>query len=174
MIYFDFYDIPIAFYLDEIALKKAFYTKSKEFHPDFHTLATDDAQERALEMASLNTEAYKVLSKFDSRMEYILREKGILEEEGQAKLPQDFLMEMMELNELIMELEFDFDENNLQKAKNELQILENESLSEVEAILKDYDDSTASQDILKKIKIFYLKSKYFLRIQKSILTFAPH
>jgi molecular chaperone HscB len=174
MTYFKFYDIPVAFYLDEIALKKAFYAKSKEFHPDFHTLSDDAAQENALEMASLNTQAYKVLSNFDSRMEYILKEKGILEEEGQAKLPQDFLMEMMELNELIMELEFDFDENIFRKAKNELQNIENELFNEVEALLKNYNDDSDNEEILKKIKIFYLKNKYLLRIQKSISTFAPH
>jgi molecular chaperone HscB len=172
--YFDFYQIPIGFYIDEAALKKAFYAKSKAFHPDFHTMADDDAQEHALEMSSLNTQAYKTLSNFDNRMEYILREKGILGEEGQDKMPNDFLMDMMELNELIMELEFDFDEGNLQTAKNMLQNLENESLNAVSEILKTYHPSTTTSEEEKKIKIFYLKRKYFLRIQKSILTFALH
>jgi molecular chaperone HscB len=174
MTYFDFYNIPVGFYLDEAALKKAFYAKSKTFHPDFHTLADDEAQEEALAMSSLNTQAYKTLSNFESRMEYILREKGILGEEGQEKMPQDFLMEMMELNEIIMDLEFDFDENNLEKAKNMLQVFENESLNEVEHLLRNYDEKTSNSDDEKKIKIFYLKSKYFLRIQKSLRTFAPH
>jgi molecular chaperone HscB len=172
--YFDFYNIPVGFYLDEAALKKAFYAKSKAFHPDFHTLADDAAQEDALAMSSLNTEAYKTLSNFESRMEYILRTKGILGEEGQEKMPQDFLLEMMELNELIMDLEFDFDAANLEKAQKMLQSLENEALNEVESILKHYNESTTSAEDEKKIKIFYLKSKYFLRIQKSIRTFAPH
>ena len=174
MTYFNFYQIPIGFYLDEAALKKAFYAKSKEFHPDFHTMADDDAQERALEMSSLNTQAYKTLSNFDNRMEYILRERGILGDEGQDKMPNDFLMDMMELNELIMELEFDFDENNFQIAKNMLQNLENESLNDVSTILKTYSPTTTTSEDEKKIKIFYLKRKYFLRIQKSMLTFAPH
>jgi molecular chaperone HscB len=172
--YFDFYQIPIGFYIDEAALKKAFYAKSKAFHPDFHTMADDDAQEHALEMSSLNTQAYKTLSNFDHRMEYILRERGVLGEEGQDKMPNDFLMDMMELNELIMELEFNFDEDNLQTAKNMLQNLENESLNNVVDILKTYHPSTATSEEEKKIKIFYLKRKYFLRIQKSISTFAPH
>lgn len=174
MNYFDFYEIPVAFYIDDAALKRAFYAKSKAFHPDFHTLADDDAQEYALEMSSFNSEAYKTLSNFDTRLEYILRLKNQLGEEGQEKMPQDFLVEMMELNELIMELEFDFEENNFQKAKSILQDIEQETFSEVENILKKFNEATATEDEYRKIKIFYLKNKYLLRIQKSLSTFAPH
>lgn len=172
--YFEFYEMPIAFYIDDAALKRAFYAKSKAFHPDFHTLSDDDTQEHALEMASFNSEAYKTLSNFDARLEYILRLKNQLGEEGQEKMPQDFLMEMMELNELVMELEFDFEDANFQKAKNILQDIEQETFSEVEDILKNFNDTTATVEDYKKIKIFYLKNKYLLRIQKSLSTFAPH
>lgn len=172
--YFEFYEMPVAFYIDDAALKRAFYAKSKAFHPDFHTLADDETQDFALEMASFNSEAYKTLSNFDARLEYILRLNNQLGEEGQEKMPQDFLMEMMELNELIMDLEFDFDKEKYEQAKKISQDIEREAFSEVEATLKNFNVATASEDDYKKIKNFHLKNKYLLRIQKSLSTFAPH
>ena len=52
----------------------------------------------------------------DLRMRYILELEGSLGEEGQNQIPQDFLMEMMEINEALMELEFDFEESAYQKS----------------------------------------------------------
>jgi molecular chaperone HscB len=103
-----------------------------------------------------------------------LRMKGQLAAEGLEKMPQDFLMEMMELNELVMELEFEFEESHFEKAQNIIQQLEKEVFNEVESILVNYDEATASEEDYKKIKNFYLKNKYLLRIQKSLATFAPH
>lgn len=174
MNYFEFYDLPIQFYLDEADLKKKFYAKSKAYHPDFHTLADEATQEHALEMSSLNTIAYKTLADFDSRSQYILQLKGMMAEEGQEKMPNDFLMDIMELNELIMELEFDFDESQLEKAKKTIQNLENEAFANVKSILESYNHSNTSEEDLQKIKIFQLKKRYFLRIQKTLSTFAPH
>ncbi|NJN78060.1 MAG: DnaJ domain-containing protein [Saprospiraceae bacterium] len=79
--------------LNEKALKKKFYQLSKQFHPDFYTLESEEKQAEILELSTINNDAYKTLSDFDKRMEYILKEKGVYAEEGQNKVPQDFLME---------------------------------------------------------------------------------
>ncbi len=172
MNYFEFYETPVSFILDEKKLKRQFYQKSKALHPDFFTLESADKQAAALELSTFNNEAYKVLSDFDSRMEYILKLRGFYEEEGQNKVPQDFLMEVMEINEAIMELEFDYDETAFQRVKKEANMLETKLLEEIMPTLESYNDVEANEELLKKIKKFYLKRKYFLRIQKSLSIFA--
>jgi molecular chaperone HscB len=173
MNYFDFFDLKPAFLLDEKDLKKRFFSNSKKFHPDFHTLEGEEKQAEVLEMATLNTLAYKTLSDFDTRMDYILDLKGMKKEEGQEKMPQDFLMEMMDINEILMELEFDFDDSSYQKVKKDIENMESEVFSEVDSILQNFDYEEVTLSDLEKIKIFYLKRKYLLRIQKTCSTFAP-
>ena len=173
MNYFEFYDIPVSFSLDEAALKKTFYANSKRYHPDFFTLESEAKQNEILELSTRNTQAYKTLSNFDSRMKYILDLKGALAEEGKNTLPQDFLMDMMDINEAIMELEFDFDEPMYHKAINDTQVIENQIFEEVKPIVETYQDGVTPQLDLEKVKIFYLKKRYLLRILENLSKFAP-
>ena len=172
MNYFEFYETPISFNLDEAALKKSFLKKSRQFHPDFYTLESDEKQAEVLELATYNTEAYKVLSDNSARMKYILELKDAIAPEGQNQLPQDFLMEAMEINEQIMELEFDFDEKNYQKIASEIENLKNNLKNEVEPILQHFDFEQVSENDLEKIKNYYFKSKYCLRMSENVSKFA--
>ena len=109
MNYFAFFGLPEQLNIDQARLKTTFYENSKKFHPDFYTLASSEEQLSALENSTYNNEGYKVLQNFDSRLKYFLEINNQLAEEGQNQIPQDFLMEMMDFNEQLMELEFDFD-----------------------------------------------------------------
>lgn len=173
MNYFEFYDIPVSFKIDAAALKKLFYAYSRKYHPDFHTLENADKQAEILELSTLNTEAYKTLSDFDKRMKYVLDLKGTMGAEGENKLPQDFLMDMMDINETIMSLKFDFDESEYQKTLTTIQNIENQLFELIEPVINSFDDSISSQEDLEKIKIFYLKKRYLLRIRENLSKFAP-
>lgn len=172
MKYFELYDLPISFLLDGKLLKRKFYQLSKQFHPDFYTLENEEKQAEILELSTINNEAYKTLSDFDKRMEYILKEKGVYSEEGKNKVPQDFLMEMMDINEALMELEFDFDASTYETAKQNIKDLEAALYNEVLPILKDYKDTDTSTVELEQIKDFHFKRKYLLRIQNNLAKFA--
>ena len=89
-----------------------------------------------LELSTLNNEAYKTLSDFDKRMKYILEIKAVLDEEGKNQIPQDFLMEMMDINEQLMELEFDFDPNIYRKVKSELAQQEKQAYQSIQSIIE--------------------------------------
>ena len=173
MNYFEFYDLPISFQLDEAALKRSFYANSKRYHPDFFTLENEEKQNEILELSTLNTQAYKTLSDFDRRMKYVLELKDVFEEEGKNSLPQDFLMDMMDINEAIMELEFDFDETAYQKVIKDAQNIGNQILEEVKPIVENYQDGDTPQSDLEKVKNFYLKKRYLLRILENVSKFAP-
>jgi molecular chaperone HscB len=172
MNYFEFFKIPVSLNLNEAELKKAFYSNSKKFHPDFFTLESKEKQMEVLELSTLNNNAFKTLSNFDKRMKYILELKEVLGEEGKNKIPQEFLMEMMEINENLMELEFDFDKNNFDKIQNSLKKLESILLEEVNPYIENYNDAAPKEVELDAIKNYFLKKRYLLRIKENLNKFA--
>lgn len=172
MNYFEFYNIPVSFKVDQAALKAVFYANSKKYHPDFYTLESDEKQAEILELSTLNNQAYNTLNDFDKRMKYILELKGVMNEEGQNKLPQSFLMDMMEINETLMELEFDYDEAKKNEALYHLENQEKSIFTEVEFILENYQDENTNEAELLAIKDYYLKKRYLLRIRENLDKFA--
>ncbi len=173
MNYFSFFDIPISPSIDEGALRKKFLRKSKEYHPDFYTLESEEKQAEILELSTLNNQAYKILKDFDKRLKHLLDIKEALQEEGQNKLPQDFLMEMMDINEGVMELQFDPSEEHYSRIQAEIKLLENTLNQSIEPILKSYDDTNVKEEELEMLKNYYLKKRYLLRVLENLSTFAP-
>ena len=172
MNYFDFYNIPISFNVDAAALKKTFYSYSKKYHPDFYTLESEERQAEILELSTLNTQAYKTLSDAERRMKYVLELTGAMGEEGQNKLPQDFLGDMMDINEAIMDLEFDPNPEDVQRVRNDVQQFDNQLVTDIKPFLDNYQQGVSSTDALEKIKIFFLKKRYLLRIYENLSKFA--
>ena len=174
MNYFEFYDIPLCFEVDEARLKRIFLKNSRKFHPDFHTGASEEEQEEMLAKSTLNNEAYKTLRDADLRMKYILEITGTYKDGDKSgnALPNDFLMDMMEINEALMELEFEPNPTELEKVKKSVQFFENELVTEVSPSFESFKSTEGKEEELKKIKIFYLKRKYLLRIKEKLFTFA--
>ncbi len=167
MKYFELFDIPVAFHLDEAALKTSFIKLSRECHPDHFTLASEEKQDEMLERSTEINKAYKVLGDFDQRLQYILTQKGALEGEGQDKLPQAFLMEMMDINETIMDLQFDPDPAMTTKAKEQIAAFDAELQSGIAGVLQA-PDAVNNEDALSSAKDYYLKKKYLKRIYENL------
>ncbi|MBA9076270.1 MULTISPECIES: iron-sulfur cluster co-chaperone HscB C-terminal domain-containing protein [Rufibacter] len=174
MNYFHFYDLPESFLPDEKAIQTKYYALSREYHPDFYTLEPQEKQQEILEKSTLNTNAYRTLSNFDRRMQYILEQHGLLEEGGQNDLPQDFLMEVMELNEQLMELEMDYDSMTYKVVRDQTEQIEGELKAEIWPVLESYSTLSpeAQAEALKQVKNYYLKQRYLLRIKESLNKFA--
>lgn len=171
MNFFQFFDIPISFLLDEGDLKRRYYANSKRLHPDFFTLEAEEKQAEILEQSAYNNRAYKTLADFDARMKYILELKGLMPEEGQAALPQEFLMEMMEINEELMELEFDYDEERRAKVERMVEELSAGLLEEVSPTLSAFDAGAEGLDLGPVVE-YYFKKRYLLRIKENLSKFA--
>lgn len=171
MNFFDFFQLPVSFLIDEAALKKAYYANSKKYHPDFYTLEPAEKQNEILELSTLNNEAYQTLADPDRRLRYLLDIHGAIAEEGNNDIPQDFLMDMMDINEAIMDLEFDFDPEKLAQTQSQLEKLEKELYDEIFPVLQSFDAQSASLPALKE---YYFKKKYLLRIRENLSKFATH
>lgn len=169
MDYFDFYDLAVSFLLDEGDLRHKFLQKSKQYHPDFYTLDTQEKQDEILALSTKNNEAYKVLSDPDKRLKYILEKKGLLGDAANNKMSPEFLMEMMEVNEAVMELQFDFDATAYQKIVEQVAQEEQQLQDEVQPLLEKYDDSTTNKEaVLQKILDYYLQKRYLRRLKQNL------
>ncbi len=173
MNHFEFFGIPMRFIIDEDALRKIYYANSKKYHPDFYTLEPEEKQAEILELSTLNNQAYLTLADFDKRMKYILECKGVMADEGQNQLPQAFLAEMMDINEALMELEFDFDAGKYAQALHDADNLEEELFDEIYPVLQQFEDKAQDLGTLSAVKDFYLKKRYLLRIKENLAKFAP-
>jgi molecular chaperone HscB len=166
--YFEFYGLPVSFLTDQEQLKKKFFEHSRSYHPDFHTLASEEHQATALEKSTLNNQAYRVLSDFDQRMKYILDLFGKLKEEGENKVPDDFLMEMMELNEGVMELEM---QPSLEKKEDLIQQIDGisqEAIDEIKELLVRERIDELQEAEWSLISAYYLKNRYLRRLRENI------
>ena len=171
--YFVFFELEEKFFLDEKALKKRYQDISRKNHPDYF-IEDEKKYDEALKVTSVCNAGYKTLSKLGNRIPYILKLNGLLEESGNA-IPQDFLMQMMDMNESLMELQMDFDAKQFELTLTEWKSI-NEDLDGSLVAKCEAADATENQEdraqIVKEIKDFYLKQKYLLRIKETLDKFA--
>jgi len=103
MNYFELFDLPMSFEVDKKLLTSKYYALSKKYHPDNFSQGTGAEQDQAQEKSSAINKAYRALKNKQSRIKYVLVLNGVSFEEGKEQMPQEFLMEMMDINEAIME-----------------------------------------------------------------------
>ncbi len=171
MNYFEFFNISVSFNPDLSILKQAYFAKSKEYHPDFFTNATLEEQNHALQQSSFNNTAYKVLSNEHSRFKYILELGGLIGQDIKEEMPQEFLLEMMDFNEELMDLQFDFQEEKFNKLSSELETIQNSLTQTIEPILKKYPN--LSSDDKQQLKNYYFQSKYLNRLDSNLKKLTP-
>ena len=169
--YFDFYAIPESFHPDVTLLKKKFYELSKQYHPDFYANENDEKQQEILELSTINNKAWQTLSDPARRLEYILRQHELLVDGAKPALPADFLMEMMDINERLMEVD---DADQLAEMNAEVLAVDGDINLKLHHLTVGYAqlDDTAKESRLNDILDIYYRQKYLLRIKESLNTFA--
>lgn len=170
MNYFEFYDLPISFNPDQEVVKQKFYALSKKYHPDFYINEDQAKQDEVLDLSTLNNKAFQVLKDPQKRLNYILQLKNKLGEEENYALPQDFLMDMMDVNEALMDLEFEPDPKKIESIKNQVNDLEQDLAKELANLTSTFDAASINEQdsLLGYIKDIYFRNKYLWRIKESI------
>ena len=87
--------------LDSDDLKKRFYDRSRQWHPDRFSRGSAEEKQRSEEMTSMLNDAFRALRDPVSRAEYFLRESGL---ELSKDAPPELLEEVFELNMALEEL----------------------------------------------------------------------
>ncbi|MDN3588453.1 iron-sulfur cluster co-chaperone HscB C-terminal domain-containing protein [Pedobacter aquatilis] len=169
MNYFEFYELPVSFKPDLNLVKVKFYALSKKFHPDFYANESEEKQQEVLDLSTLNNKAYQVLSNQKKTLQYVLALKGVVQAEESYQLPQSFLMDMMDVNEALMDLEFEPDAEKLQKVIADVNLIENELDAELAKLTTEFDEQSAeSENSLKDIKDIFYRQKYIARIREKL------
>jgi molecular chaperone HscB len=166
--YFTHFGINPSFLVDQKELKKRFIQISRENHPDYHTLHESRLQEESLRVTTLNNEAYKTLKDFISTIQYCFLRFGpkeiIL---NSHSIPQDFLMEMLDINDEIMEAQI-----NKSSDQNSLILMKLDSM--IDAIYAEIDPilphSPSQLDISQwsALADYYAKFKYLSRLKSNL------
>jgi molecular chaperone HscB len=164
MNYFELFEIPVTLTVDPSALKNKFFALSKKYHPDYFSAADEETQANALENSALLNKAWKTFQSRDATIQYVLEEKNLLEKEEKYELPADFLMEVLEINESLM------DDESSRNPELLIQVdkLEDDIYEPVKAIIENYRDGVTTDEELLKVKEYYYKKKYLDRIRRQL------
>jgi Fe-S protein assembly co-chaperone HscB len=100
---FEIFGLEPAFAIDHAALKRRLLESSRRMHPDYFATAGADLRERAeRNTAELNL-AYDVLADDLTRADWLVTFLGGPDENQERKMPETFLMEVLEWNEALEE-----------------------------------------------------------------------
>ena len=166
MNYFEIFGLPVQLKVDKTDLPKRFFELSRKFHPDFYANATPTEKAKALDITANLNKAFKIFQQEEGTIKYVLQLKGLLEEEEKYQLPPDFLMEVLEINERVMDA--DDDPNLKQHLLSAIDALHAEIYEPVRNIIEHYQDNVTTEKELLQVKEYYYKKKYLTRIRKEL------
>lgn len=164
MDYFELLELPVTLKPDPVTLSGRFFALSRKYHPDYHANASLEDQAGALEKSAQLNRAYRIFQNPDETIKYVLMLKGLLEEEEKYNLSPEFLMEVMELNESLMDLESD----GLPILREKIAELEKTIYAPVASIIEHYQEGVTTTEELLAVKEYYYRKKYLDRIKAQL------
>jgi molecular chaperone HscB len=170
MNYFELFDIPVQLKVNAASLSRRFFELSREHHPDYFVNEGVEAQAGALEKSAMLNKALKTFQNPDETIKYVLLLKGLLQEEEKYELPADFLMEVLEINESLMEPDL----SRIPELETRITDLQTEIYAPVKEIVEHYQEGVTSEEELLQVKTYYYKKKYLDRIKKQIIEMASN
>ena len=168
MSFFELYGIPVSFAIDRGRLKTKFYELSRAFHPDYFSQSDPAKQQEALQISAEINKGFRILSNTDDTIRYVLQLKGLLQEEEKYSLDPAFLGEVMDINEQLMELEMEPDPAQLGDVDQAADELLKKIYSDVATIVENYQEGVGTEEELLRVKEYYFRKKYILRILDKI------
>ncbi len=153
---FELFQLAPSLNIDEVALRKIYLEIQKENHPDFGTELT--VSEKA-------NQYYKILKSPLKRAAYLITDfYGY--DLNINKLGNDFLMEMMELGELIEESNTSLQKQELQEQLNQLKQDFEMEFSQIQQQWGEQNISEITEDLWLKLIVWYQKQQYVERLRK--------
>jgi molecular chaperone HscB len=165
MDYFELFEFPVALQVDKKAVRQKYLELSRRFHPDHNASGDEAEQDSVLEKSANLNKAYKTLTNDDGLIAYVLRQKGLLEDDEKYMLPPAFLMEMMELNEAVEDAT---DEGSKATVLEKLKETEDEIYAPVKTIIETYREGALTEEALLPVKEYYFKKKYLHRLAQQL------
>ncbi len=156
MNYFELFGFGISPVIDPSLVTKRYIALQREAHPDFYTQELREDQESAMNRSAEINKAYKTFKDPDETLAYFLKQCSVLKEGEKFELSPDFLMEMMEINEMLTD-----DPEKGGAAAKEFQ----QSLNEdIKMKIRSWEDDRENSELLNDLKSLYFRKKYLNRI----------
>jgi molecular chaperone HscB len=175
MNYFEFYQLPLSCHPDQDLVKKNYYANSKKYHPDRFMQADAKTKIEALQQSALNNEAYTTFQDPMLTIAHLLRIKGLLLPDEKYQLPSSFLMEVMDLNEQLSDWENQGKDAELgQSLQESVHEFIKQLQDDIAPTMQLIDRGQEEEGLFLKLKEFYFKHKYLLRIKERMSIFATH
>ena len=100
--HFELFGIPEKFQIDEMALERSYRDIQSQVHPDRFANAGDAERRASLQWTTRVNEAYHALRRPVQRAKHLLELHGVdVAFETNTAMPQDFLVQQMELREAL-------------------------------------------------------------------------
>jgi molecular chaperone HscB len=162
--YFEYYGLEASFVVDKKALRKAYLDKSRQVHPDISDQDIGDEHS-----ASFNNEAYTILNDDMALVKYMLDIHDMPIDAKNAPMPQDFLLEMMDLNEAIDEVQSNG--GSADECKVQIESIQSQIIERHKAELLSFTPSmteTQKHEILVQARNYFLKMNYVKRLYENL------
>ena len=135
MNYFELFGIPVQLKLAHSDLAVKFFELSRQYHPDYFATKSPAERSVALERSAMLNKAYRVFQNSDETIKYVLQLNELIEEEEKYELPADFLMEVLDLNEQLLDTGSGIPDAGLSK---KVEDLEKDIYEPVKSIIEHY------------------------------------
>jgi molecular chaperone HscB len=170
--YFQLFAIEISFDVDFNHLSQSYQTLQKAVHPDRFAHASSQEQLLAVQKSAEINDAYQTLKQPLKRAEYILTLRGVdMPNEQQSFSDTSFLMQQMELREMLGEVKFadDIDRafNNVQQvlAQEYQQLID---VMQQQILENNTAANTLACDNLRKLKFYQKLNVELDRLEDSL------
>lgn len=152
--------------LDPEDLKKRFYDRSRQWHPDRFSRASSEEKQKSEEMTSMLNDAFRTLRDPVSRAEYFLRESGL---ELSKDAPPELLEEIFELNMALEELRGGDESARLQlvAAQERFAAMLEDAHSALASLFERYDQ-TPDPAVLDQIRGALNRRKYASNLARDV------
>jgi molecular chaperone HscB len=97
--YFDLFELPLQFEVEERELADRYKKLQRRLHPDTVAMADDRRKRFAMQAAAYVNEAYRILSNPVDRAGYLLQQTGYKADTTDRQLTPEFLMRQIQLRE---------------------------------------------------------------------------
>jgi len=151
--FFQLFDLPQNFRLDNALLERYYHALQEHVHPDKFSHLSEAERRVSMQWAMRVNEAYQTLSNPVRRARYLLSLHGVdIQEESNTAMPADFLMEQMEWREAIEEARQARDTAELDTLESRLQQEIRSLESQLATSIDDSRDYAAAAGDVRKLK----------------------
>lgn len=151
--YFELFDIPVSFEVDQETLSVRYRDLQRAVHPDRFASASDQEKRLSVQQAALINEAFQALKSPLTRARYLLELNGVTLEDNDTSMDPAFLMEQMELREELAAVRGKDDPfGELNKLRDRIEKNERELVASLQALFNDGDDLENGKDLVRRMQ----------------------